>query len=554
MLLSAVAKLDQKFDPLSTEIRQLYSVISSSFGVSNGAANSHLPTQSGDRSAATHDSKDELEAMAMGRSTQPTTDRYARDQNVSNYRIKLDIPNFDGSLNIEDFLDWLQTVESFFEYMSIPEEKQVRLVAYKFHGGTSAWWEQVQNNRRKQGNGSIQTWSRLRRMLWARFLLADFEQILYQQYHHCQQGNRTIGEYTEEFYRLSARVNLNENEGQLVARYVAGLVTPIQERLKLSPIWSLSDAINLAFKVEKQIERATFKNPVKWKPPNEFYPSKFKPQSSQMPPHKSTPVESSKKPVSKPQQPSTKTTNPYVRPYPLKCFKFGQQGHKSNECSLRKQVNLMENQEDSGEEFATIGDETELVDEDQGEPVICIIQKLLLSPKHPIEPQRHAIFKTKCTINKKVCEVIIDSGSSENIVSKSLVKVLKLPTISHPNPYKVGWIKKGVETKVMELCKVPFSIGKHCADKVICDLVEMDACHILLGWLWQFDNSMMHDGQKKTHSFQGKEKNIVLLPSKPQLDHTSLPTHGLPQAQPSDKGPILLTISGKHFKLQTKQS
>lgn len=37
------------------------------------------------------------------------------------------------------------------------------------------------------------------------------------------------------------------------------------------------------------------------------------------------------------------------------------------------------------------------------------------------DPQGHNIFKTRCTINQIVCDLIIDSVSSENIVSKTMV-------------------------------------------------------------------------------------------------------------------------------------
>lgn len=47
------------------------------------------------------------------------------------YQIKVIIPIFYGHLHIGDFLDWLQNVEFFFEFMDISIDKQVKLVAYK---------------------------------------------------------------------------------------------------------------------------------------------------------------------------------------------------------------------------------------------------------------------------------------------------------------------------------------------------------------------------------------------------------------------------------------
>ena len=70
--------------------------------------------------------------------------------------------------------------------------------------------------------------------------------------------------------------------------------------------------------------------------------------------------------------------------------------------------------------------------------------------------------------------MIIDSGSVENIASKSLVTKLGLKTEEHPSPYKIGWIKKGTETLVTQQCRVTFSMGKRYVDEVVCDVVEMD--------------------------------------------------------------------------------
>jgi predicted aspartyl protease len=83
-------------------------------------------------------------------------------------------------------------------------------------------------------------------------------------------------------------------------------------------------------------------------------------------------------------------------------------------------------------------------------------------------------------VNKRACDIIIDSGSSENIISKAMVTKLGLQIGKNHASYKIGWIKRGTEVKVTEVCHIKFSIGKNYADKVTCDVVEMDACHIIL--------------------------------------------------------------------------
>jgi hypothetical protein len=43
-----------------------------------------------------------------------------------------------------------------------------------------------------------------------------------------------------------------------------------------------------------------------------------------------------------------------------------------------------------------------------------------------------------------------------------------------------------------------FSIGTKYRDKVWFDVVAMDACHLLLGKLWQYDGAAIHDGKNNT--------------------------------------------------------
>ena len=61
-----------------------------------------------------------------------------------------------------------------------------------------------------------------------------------------------------------------------------------------------------------------------------------------------------------------------------------------------------------------------------------------------------------------------------------MVKMSKLPVEKNSNPYTIRWIKVAKKIEVKERCKVPFSIGKY-RDEVYCDVVDMDAFHLLFG-------------------------------------------------------------------------
>lgn len=79
---------------------------------------------------------------------------------------------------------------------------------------------------------------------------------------------------------------------------------------------------------------------------------------------------------------------------------------------------------------------------------------------------RNNIFHTRCTSHGKVCDVIINGGSCENVVATKMVEKLHLKTKEHPQPYKLSWLRKGNEVRVNKKCLVQFSISKNYKDEI----------------------------------------------------------------------------------------
>jgi len=91
---------------------------------------------------------------------------------------------------------------------------------------------------------------------------------------------------------------------------------------------------------------------------------------------------------------------------------------------------------------------------------------------------RKGIFRTHCTVHGKVCDVVIDGGSCENVVSQAMMEKLALVTVEHPHPYNLAWLKKSQKEKVHQQC-LNFSIGDIYHEEVLCDVIPMDACHLI---------------------------------------------------------------------------
>jgi hypothetical protein len=128
--------------------------------------------------------------------------------------------------------------------------------------------------------------------------------------------------------------------------------------------------------------------------------------------------------------------------------------------------------------------------------------------------QRHTLFQTKCVIKERSCRMITDGGSC-NLASSDMVDKLALSTKPHPRPYHIHWLNNSGKGKITKLVRLNFAIGPY-HDVVECDVVPMQAYHILLGRPWQFDKDSMHHGRLNQYSFLHHDKKLVLHPMSPE--------------------------------------
>ncbi|XP_021969096.1 uncharacterized protein LOC110864356 isoform X1 [Helianthus annuus] len=428
--------------------------------------------------------------------------------------IKVDIPEYDGKLDPDEFVEWLRTVERVFDYKHTVEEKKVKLVALKLRKYASTWWANVCSQREKLGKEKVRSWSKMKKLLKSKFMPPYYLQESFSKLHFIKQGTRTIEEFSQEFEHLLMKCGLNPDDPQTLVRYLGGLEPRIANVVELHPYSTLAELTLMSHKVEAQ-QRTHGKLEVSKPVIKTIAPA---PTPSSLTPTVPTPS----KTIDLPE--SSTTTSKHSR----RCFRCQGLGHIASECANKRVITLAEFESLTGPKF----DEEPHQQHDANEVVLgpdegdCLVIHRALNGAavHSDKLQREALFRTRCTIRDKVCSLLIDGGSCTNVASQTLLSKLGLSTEPHPSPYDIHWLNHGRGIRVSTRVLITFSIGQEYKDEIWCDVIPMDACHVLLGRPWLFDRKVVHDGYKNTYSFVKDGRKITLLPlmSKNTLERRTL--------------------------------
>ena len=62
-------------------------------------------------------------------------------------RAKIEVPMYEGNLDVEELLDWIRSMDKHFDYEYVDEEKRVRHVVTRLKGHATLWWDELQVDR-----------------------------------------------------------------------------------------------------------------------------------------------------------------------------------------------------------------------------------------------------------------------------------------------------------------------------------------------------------------------------------------------------------------------
>jgi len=305
--------------------------------------------------------------------------------------------------------------------------------------------------------------------------------------------------------------DLRENEDQMIVRFLGGLNDSIKNVMELQHYTTVDKVCSLAHKVELQNKAKLKKEPPK--PPQRAYPfDKGSFSHTPKPTNAPTALPSPKPNTSKP------PLNPFEK---RRCYKCQGFGRIASDCPNRKVITLVEYQalekaelgeEESNKEVHLMEIEEECIEE-ADERGLLILRRALSGHKVPNwEEQCGNIFHTRCTVNGRVCSLIVDGGSCAKVASATLVEKLQLKIEPHPHPYLIQWLNQGKDLQVSTRCLIALSIGKNYQDEIWCDILPMDAYHILLGRPWLFDHKVMHDRYQNSYAVLKDGRKITLAP------------------------------------------
>jgi hypothetical protein len=96
-------------------------------------------------------------------------------------RPKVEVPMYEGNLNVEELIDWINALDKYFDYEYVDEEKKVKYVVTRLKGHATLWWDELQADRNRKGKSKIRNWDKMIAKFKIKFMPKDYQLNLFRQ-------------------------------------------------------------------------------------------------------------------------------------------------------------------------------------------------------------------------------------------------------------------------------------------------------------------------------------------------------------------------------------
>ena len=107
-------------------------------------------------------------------------------------KIRVEVPNVEGRIDPQVFLDQLASLERYFDQYDMFDERNVRFAVMKLIGQAQIWWTGVEYAHRGARQPHIVKWDDTKHTLIQKYLPCNYDDELFKQITTFRQGNMLI--------------------------------------------------------------------------------------------------------------------------------------------------------------------------------------------------------------------------------------------------------------------------------------------------------------------------------------------------------------------------
>ncbi|XP_071906087.1 uncharacterized protein [Coffea arabica] len=168
-------------------------------------------------------------------------------------KVRVNIPNFDGKIGPKVFSNWLATLQRYFDWYDMTDERKVKFAIMKLVGQVQVWWIGVKHDLRLAGQLDLM-WEEMKLRLKRKYMPLYYAADLFDDMNSLRQGGMTVAEYMNKFEELKIPYKGTKSSTQVLSRFKLGLRPEIRKELMGRNIYTVDNAFQIVLRLEKSLQ------------------------------------------------------------------------------------------------------------------------------------------------------------------------------------------------------------------------------------------------------------------------------------------------------------